>query len=116
MAMEVRLGKSWVVGSLTLHWASSNIAWSPSLFLVPFSWYFLWQDRLGMVVCSGVFMGFWCGLQRRDRHGYGDGFACGFLYICCSWWWWRVSVVVGMGDVGMVVADVSLFDYFLMGL
>ena len=65
MAMEVRLGKSWVVGSLTLHWASSNIAWSPSLFLVPFSWYFLWRDRLGMVVCSGVFMGFWCGLQRR---------------------------------------------------
>ena len=46
----------------------------------------------------------------------GDGFGCGFLYICCSWWWWRVSVVVGMGDVGMVVADVGLFDYFLMGL
>ena len=28
MAMEVRLGKFWVVGLLTLRWANLNIAWS----------------------------------------------------------------------------------------
>ena len=49
------------------------------------------------------------------------------IFAVCSgrgflWWWWlmqvcgAVVVVVGQRAVGMVVADVGLFDYFLMGL
>ena len=106
--VEVRLGKLIYMISNRIGWTTENSVNTTlgqfehclvSLSLsTPFSRYFLWQDWRGMVVCDDVFMGFRHGLQQRDRHGYGDGFGYGFLYICCSWWW-RVSVVVA--DVGL---------------
>ena len=67
------VGPAWVVGlAWRWDWAVKS-AWYGGdfrVFLGTFSGFMgMWWR--GTVVCGGVFMGFWCGLQRRDRFVVG---------------------------------------------